>query len=284
MVHGDAPPHAHDLHRPAFGSTGEPWNTEPLKWFLTHVGGGRIPIINYSGGTEIGGGSSDASRRCCSSGLVPRTRARSLPTCSTPKSGVRGAVGELRHSRTVGRYDAAFWGGDAKHDDDARYLSTLGVWEGSEADAGCRRLGPHRRHRRGRVLYIRGRSDDTINVAGKRSARPSSRARSCRIRRSKKCGDCGAGRLKGRCRGAAGRGTRAGQRERRDARELLAILDRTMGKSLRPKAIHFVDDIPKTRNMKVMRPRRARAVPRPRAGRPGALDNTGSLDAIDRRR
>jgi acetyl-CoA synthetase len=57
-----------------------------------------------------------------------------------------------------------------------------------------------------------------------------------------------------------------------------------MGKSLRPKAIYFVDDLPKTRNLKVMR-----RVARARylgidAGDLSALDNMGALEAIDKRR
>src|SRR5437879_724312 len=36
------------------GSTGEPWNPEPYMWTLKNVGGGRCPIINISGGTEVG--------------------------------------------------------------------------------------------------------------------------------------------------------------------------------------------------------------------------------------
>jgi acetyl-CoA synthetase len=35
-------------------STGEPWNPEPYRWFSDVVGGGRCPVINISGGTEIG--------------------------------------------------------------------------------------------------------------------------------------------------------------------------------------------------------------------------------------
>src|SRR5437588_492104 len=35
-------------------STGEPWNPDPYMWFLREVGGGRCPIINISGGTEVG--------------------------------------------------------------------------------------------------------------------------------------------------------------------------------------------------------------------------------------
>jgi acetyl-CoA synthetase len=35
-------------------STGEPWNPEPWRWFFEVVGEGRCPIINLSGGTEVG--------------------------------------------------------------------------------------------------------------------------------------------------------------------------------------------------------------------------------------
>src|SRR5207245_2080854 len=35
-------------------TTGEPWNPDPYRWLHQHVGGGRCPIINCSGGTEVG--------------------------------------------------------------------------------------------------------------------------------------------------------------------------------------------------------------------------------------
>jgi len=35
------------------GSTGEPWDETSYRWFFENVGGGRLPIINISGGTEI---------------------------------------------------------------------------------------------------------------------------------------------------------------------------------------------------------------------------------------
>src|SRR5262249_51473018 len=36
------------------GSTGEPWNPEPYDWLMRAAGAGRLPIINISGGTEVG--------------------------------------------------------------------------------------------------------------------------------------------------------------------------------------------------------------------------------------
>ena len=52
---GVEPVRAHDLSSlRILASTGEPWNPEPYRWLLEEVGGGRCPIINLSGGTEVG--------------------------------------------------------------------------------------------------------------------------------------------------------------------------------------------------------------------------------------
>ncbi|MGI9056577.1 MAG: AMP-binding protein, partial [Pyrinomonadaceae bacterium] len=56
-THGDDLPKKHDLSAlRAFASTGEPWNPAPWWWLFEKVGDGTLPIINYSGGTEISGG------------------------------------------------------------------------------------------------------------------------------------------------------------------------------------------------------------------------------------
>ncbi|MBI3460110.1 AMP-binding protein, partial [Candidatus Acetothermia bacterium] len=55
MKFGEEPVKKHDLSSlRILGSTGEPWNPDPWLWFFKHVGGGRCPIINLSGGTEVG--------------------------------------------------------------------------------------------------------------------------------------------------------------------------------------------------------------------------------------
>jgi acetyl-CoA synthetase len=57
MPHGPEHVHAHDLSSlRILGSTGEPWNPEPYRWLFENAGKARIPIINYTGGTEISGG------------------------------------------------------------------------------------------------------------------------------------------------------------------------------------------------------------------------------------
>ena len=53
--HGDDPVTAHDRSSlRILASTGEPWNPEPYRWLFEVGGEGRCPIINLSGGTEVG--------------------------------------------------------------------------------------------------------------------------------------------------------------------------------------------------------------------------------------
>src|SRR4029077_6349964 len=48
MTHGDELPAQHDLSSlRILGGRGEPWTPEPFQWFFKHIGGGRIPVINY---------------------------------------------------------------------------------------------------------------------------------------------------------------------------------------------------------------------------------------------
>ena len=57
MKHGAEPVQRHDLSSlRILGSTGEPWNPESWRWLFERAGGSRLPIINYSGGTEVSGG------------------------------------------------------------------------------------------------------------------------------------------------------------------------------------------------------------------------------------
>ena len=286
MAYGDEPPLRHDLSAlRILGSSGEAWNTEPWKWFLNNVGGGRAPIVNYSGGTEIGGGILGAFPTLpmvpnCFHGPVPGMLADVVDAAGTP---VRGEVGELVLRAPFPGMTQSFWGGDPATDDDERYLATYwerfpdtwvhGDWCIVET-AGDREY-----------WFIRGRSDDTINVAGKRVG-PAEFENAVvaheRIREAAAIavpddvkGDVVVLLAVASARADEGAALRA---------ELVALLDRAMGKSLRPKAIHFVDDLPKTRNLKVMR-RVARA--RYLGLDPGdltALADPAALSAIDERR
>ena len=52
IPHGDPEDDLSSLR--AFVTTGEPWNPDPYRWLFEQVGGSRCPIINCSGGTEVG--------------------------------------------------------------------------------------------------------------------------------------------------------------------------------------------------------------------------------------
>ena len=158
--HGDELPRSADLSSlRVFGSTGEPWNPEPYRWLFNVVGEGRRPIINISGGTEIGavilGCDVTLPLAACSLGRpVPGMDADVLD----PAGGsLIDAVGELVirapwPSQTRGlwqapeRYLESYW---------SRYdgLWTHGDWATRQSDG---------------AWFLHGRSDDTLNIAGKR--------------------------------------------------------------------------------------------------------------------
>jgi acetyl-CoA synthetase len=143
------------------GSTGEPWDPQSYDWLAATQLDGRVPIINFSGGTEVGG-----------SFLCPYP-AESIASCSLggPALGmdvdvvndqgesVRGEIGELVCRQPWPSMTRGLW------KDPERYLeaywSTLpGLW----------RHGDFALAEEGGAWFILGRSDDVMNVAGKRVA------------------------------------------------------------------------------------------------------------------
>ena len=287
MAHGDEYPHKHDLSAlRILGSSGEAWNTEPWKWFLTHVGGGRCPIINYSGGTEIGGGIVGCFPTMplvpnCFHGPIPGMIADVYDPQGKP---VRGTVGELVVKAPWVGMTQSFWGGDPQTRDDARYLATYwerfpDTWVHGDW---CEIVHENERD----FWFIRGRSDDTINVAGKRVGPAEFESAIVAHHAVKEAaaiaipddvkGDVVIALVVLRDPAAASEDVR---------KELFGAVDRVMGKSLRPKAIYFVDDLPRTRNLKVMRRvARGRYLQLADLGDLSALENPQSLEAIDARR
>jgi acetyl-CoA synthetase len=144
-----------------FVTTGEPWNPEPYRWLFEEVGGGRVPVINCSGGTEVG---------AC---FLSPTVAGPIKACSVggPALGMAmdvvdeqgtslvgtGEVGELVCRRPFPGMTRGFWRDPQKYLD--AYWSRLpGVWvHGDWASAD-----------QDGFWFLHGRSDDTLNIAGKR--------------------------------------------------------------------------------------------------------------------
>lgn len=273
MSHGDDWVDKHDLSSLMFlGSTGEPWNPDPWWWYFRKVGGGRCPIINYSGGTEISGGI-----LCCNPLLPikPASFNAPVPGMSADvvnESGepVRGAVGELVLRGPWPGMTRGFWG------DQQRYISAYfsripnlwvhGDWAQIDDDG---------------YWYILGRSDDTIKVAGKRLGPAEVESAAVSHPSVREAAAIGVpDELKGES--VVVFVVLRAQSEASDALrgEIAAAIVRDLGKSLAPKKVLFVSDLPKTRNAKIMRRViRARYLGEP-LGDVSSLENPDAVEQI----
>ncbi len=246
MPYGDEPVQRHDLSSlRILGSTGEAWNPGPWSWLFETVGRTEVPIINYSGGTEISGGIVLGNvlrplKPCAFSGPPPGMAADVVDEAGTP---VRGAVGELVVRQPWIGMTRGFW------KDPERYLEAYwnripDVWVHGDFAA----------IDEDDLWYILGRSDDTIKVAGKRVG--PAEVENVLVAHPLVSEAAAIGvpdELKGQAvvgfavlqPGAVASEDLRAELENRVAREL--------GRPLAPKEVRFVRDIPKTRNAKVMR-------------------------------
>ncbi|HEY8816649.1 MAG TPA: acetate--CoA ligase [Candidatus Dormibacteraeota bacterium] len=274
MTYGDELPARHDLSSlRILGGTGETWNPEPFKWFFEKIGGGRLPIINYTGGTEISGGILCGNvithlRPCSFAGPLPGMAA---DVVDAEGNSVRGEVGELVIRNPWPGMTRGFWG------DKQRYLDTYwsrfdGVWvHGDWAYADPQ----------DDLWYVLGRSDDTIKVAGKRLG--PAEVESVLVSHSSVAEAAAIGvpdELKGEalvCFVILRKGI---SQTAELAQELSDLVATALGKPLRPKAVHVVTDLPRTRNAKILR----RVVRSVYTGKdPGdlsSLENPSALAAI----
>jgi acetyl-CoA synthetase len=143
----------------AICTTGEPWNRDPYLWLFEQVGSGRVPIVNESGGTEVG---ACFLATCVTEPVKPvalgfPALGQDMDVFDTDGKPVRGEVGELVCKRPWPGMTRGIWG------DDERYLDaywrrfpgvwTHGDWASVDEDG---------------YWFLHGRSDDTLNIAGKR--------------------------------------------------------------------------------------------------------------------
>jgi acetyl-CoA synthetase len=143
----------------AIATTGEPWNPDPYLWLHEHVGGGRTPIVNLSGGTEVGACFLSV---CVAYPIKPVSLGfpalgEDMDVFDAEGRSVRGEVGELVCKRPFPGMTRGLWG------DRERYLETYwsrfpGVWTHGDW-ASVDEDG---------YWFLHGRSDDTLNIAGKR--------------------------------------------------------------------------------------------------------------------
>ncbi|AEJ41748.1 AMP-dependent synthetase and ligase [Sulfobacillus acidophilus TPY] len=272
MAHGRQPLEGHSLQSlRILGSSGEPWNPEPWLWFFRQVGGGRCPIVNYSGGTEISGGivaalAVEPQKPCAFSGPIPGMVADVVNEEGQP---VVEAVGELVLRAPWPGMTRGFW-----HDRD-RYQKTYwsrfpGLWVHGDF-AYIDRDG---------FWYILGRSDDTIKVAGKRLG--PAEVESIVVAHPEVVEAAAIGvpdPVKGEALVVVAVVTTARP-------ELTAELSRwvedRLGKALKPKTVILVPELPKTRNGKIVR----RVIKAQYLGQPlgdtSSVENVQALDYISR--
>ncbi|MGH2377738.1 MAG: AMP-binding protein [Candidatus Limnocylindria bacterium] len=246
MRAGEDPVRKHDLSSLfVLGSTGEPWNPDPWWWYFREVGGSRCPIVNYSGGTEVSGGIVGCTtwtpiQPASFSGPVPGIDA---DVVDEQGRSVRGAVGELVIRKPWPGMTRGFW------KDRERYEETY--WERFE---GIWVHGDWARIDDEGFWYIEGRSDDTLKIAGKRVG--PAEVESAAVAHPAVIEAAAIGvphELKGE-----GIVVFAVLRPGNDPGEALAravqdTVAERLGKPLRPEAVRFVSQLPKTRNAKILR-------------------------------
>ncbi len=254
-------------------TAGEPWNEEAWLWFFEHVCGGRIPILNYGGGTECGGailiGSFHRPLKPCAFGsAVPGSGADVVDPQGHPCA--PGEIGELvlRHP-SIGL--------------------TRGLWRDPEGYLesywrqipGVRVQGDLAKRDQDGLWYMLGRSDDTIKIAGKRTGPAEIESV---LLESGLVAEAAAVGVPDPITGSAlvcvcvpAPGATDGGALRR---KLSGLVAERFGSPYRPKQVLLVPDLPKTRNQKIMR-RVVRAVLEGTSpGDLGSLMNPEAMEAL----
>jgi acetyl-CoA synthetase len=295
------PPHQrHDLSSlRMFASTGEPWNPAPWWWLFEKVGNSKLPIINYSGGTEIAGGILMGNpllpiKPCSFPAPCPGMDVDILDEQGIPVG--PNQVGELVIKQPWIGMARGFW------QEKERYLDTYwrrfkNIWV--HGDWAMRDKDGH--------WFILGRSDDTLKVAGKRvgpaevesllvahplvteaavigvpdEKKGTAMVAFCVLQSSPPSeGGVAAASAEGVVLSdATAEHTEATERRGLET-ELRGLVAKDMGKPLAPSKIHFVSALPKTRNAKVMRRVLRSAYLGEDPGDLSALENPATLDAI----
>ena len=243
---GDEWVEKHDLSSlRVLASTGEPWDPESYMWYFEKVGGGRCPVMNISGGTEL-----------CGCILQPYPIVPLTP-CSLggPALGsdadvfneegrpVRGEIGHLVLKQPVPSMTKGFL------KDDERFIETyFSRWPNVWYHGDWARLDEDGQ------WYLFGRSDDTINVAGKRVGPAEVESALIGHPAVVEAAVIGAPHpIKGEglcCFVVLNAGHEPTDALRETLKEETV---KYLGKSLRPDEVKFVEALPKTRSAKIVR-------------------------------
>jgi acetyl-CoA synthetase len=254
-----------------FCTTGEPWNPEPYRWLFEQVGGSRVPIVNISGGTEVGA--------CFLSTVITEpikpvalgfpALGQEMDVVDAEGNSVRGEVGELVCRNVWPGMTRGVWG------DNERYLEsywrrfpgmwTHGDWASVDADG---------------YWYLHGRSDDTLNIAGKRIGPAELESAAIGSGIVSEAAAVGVPHdVKGEvawvfCVASPG--------EEPDDEQVARAVADVLGKAFKPDRILWVAALPKTRSAKIVRRAVRAAALGKDQGDLSSLENPDSLEEIAR--
>jgi acetyl-CoA synthetase len=257
-----------------FVTTGEPWNPEPYRWLSETVGGSRVPVINCSGGTEVGACFLSPAPvepiRACSLGGPALGMAMDVVDADGNSLVGTGEVGELVCRKPFPGMTRGFWR------DPGRFLETYwsrfpgiwvhGDWASVDADG---------------FWFLHGRSDDTLNIAGKRVGPAELESAAVGHSSVREAAAIGVPHpVKGETAWIFCCLLPGSEPSEELAAAIAATVAGELGKAFKPDRIVFVDALPKTRSAKIVR----RAVKAKALGTdPGdlsSLENPESLEAI----
>ena len=246
MRYGDKWVKKHDLSSlRLLGSTGEPWDPDSWNWFFEKVGNKKVPIINISGGTEIVGCFLSplpiTDLKCCT--LRGPGLGMDIDVFDDEGKPIRGKMGHLVAKKPAPSMTRGFW------NEPQRYIDTYwskwpnvwyhGDWAFVDKDG---------------FWSLHGRSDDTIKIAGRRTGPAEIEAALIEHSAVSEAATIGVpDQIKGEdivCFVVLKPNFEPSENLRE---ELKSQVVKIMGKTLKPREIKFVKDLPKTRSAKIVR-------------------------------
>jgi acetyl-CoA synthetase len=253
---------------------GEVIDPEHFAWHAKHFGRDIAPLINHSGGTEASSGlvSSVIVKPILPGGFNTATPGIAVDVVDASGQSIVDEVGELAIRAPFVGMTKSFW------QDDERYLETYwrtipGLW--IHGDLAIRNANGD--------FFLRGRSDDTLKLAGKRIGPAEIENVLMELPGVSECAAIGVDdAAKGQMLVVFVIASGDAKNDPGFAAVVSRHADQRLGRALRPGRVHVVNQLPKTRTSKVMR-RVLRGV---YCGLPtgdlSSLDNPSSLEEITR--
>ena len=252
------------------GSTGEPWDPESYEWLARDVFGSRVPIINFSGGTEVGGSflcpyPVEDIRSCSLGGAALGMDVDVVDDLGHP---LRGQVGELVCRQPWPSMTQGVWQDDERYRE-AYWSMFPGMW----------RHGDYALVDDDGSWFILGRSDDVMNIAGKRVAPAEIESVIAADPAVAECAVVGIpDPKKGEAVWVFWVGKSGADAETIVAERLRSEVATHVGKPFAPSRLVKVEQLPKTRSAKILR----RAVRAAVLGEdPGDLSGAENPEAVD---